>query len=157
MDGSQSVSCFHGKSSAGCSARRSSTLTDSRTRLGVPFKKGYFLPPCYFLVNTKWSLITRLHCQAKKLIRQARARDWHPSCTHLLSAPIACKVSRASVDKHSFRCSVLSDRRPCFTQSAQMEHHPPTDGPTVTSDSAQCTQPKHKPLSCPDKYTRVES
>lgn len=34
-------------------ARCGAALTDSRTRLQVPFKKGYFLPPCDFLVNTK--------------------------------------------------------------------------------------------------------
>lgn len=87
--------------------------------------------------------------RAQPTIIPPRAPPRAPVCRAFRSV---AKVSRASVDKHSFRCSALSDRRPCFTRSAQMDHRPPTDGPKVTLDSTQCTQPKHKPLSCPDKY-----
>lgn len=54
MDGSQSLSCFHGKSSTLCRA----VLTDSCARLArlrVSFKERYFLPPP--LLSSKHKMI----------------------------------------------------------------------------------------------------
>lgn len=51
IDHSSKVSCFHAESSTLCCM----ALTDSYTRPAchkVSFKKLYFLPPSYFLVNT---------------------------------------------------------------------------------------------------------
>lgn len=155
MDGSQSLSCFHGKSSTLCRV----ALTDSCARLAclrVSFKERYFLPPP--LLSSKHKMIADyMLALSGREINHTSA--WRGSFCGGFAEPAAqwggsvdSKVCRASIYKHSFRCSVLSDQRLCLTQRTQMDHQPPTDGPMVTSDSAESSQPKHKPRSRPNKH-----
>lgn len=69
----------------------------------------------------------------------------------LVGLSIAKRAMSLSLNTHLD--SVISYGRPCFTQSTQMDHQPPTDGNIVTSVSEEGLQSIHQPVCCPNKYS----